>query len=395
MSLEKDRPEIHARFQEVFGGNSRLFRGPGRVNLIGEHTDYNGGFVMPAAIGLSCWVAAAPRSDDKLVVFSENYREIYEVDLTTAAFERTGRWFDYPLGVAWALRQSGVILDGANLYIFGEVPVGIGLSSSAAIELAVGLALADLAGRPIDRVALARLCQAAENLFVGTRCGIMDQFVSALGHSGYALFLDCRSLQYDLIPLPKWMRLVICDTTVSRELGSSEYNMRRAQCEEGAQRLASVIPGIESLRDVSSADLEAHKDALPNVILKRCRHVVSENARVLTAVSALRIGDIEVLKGVMFESHRSLRDDFEVSCRELDVMVEIASKQPGVHGARMTGGGFGGCTVNLVDLDRIGDFQRNVAAAYQTATGRQANIYVCEPSDGADVAVGASIGSLI
>jgi galactokinase len=394
MNQRNGRSKLQARFQDVFGGDCRLFRAPGRVNLIGEHTDYNDGFVLPVAIGLSCWVAAAPRTDHKLVAYSENYRETCEASLSTP-LHRTGKWFDYPLGVAWVLQQAGIQLSGANLYIFGDIPVGIGLSSSAAIELATGYALLDLAGEQIDRLGLALHCQRAENTFVGMRCGIMDQFVSSLGQSGCALFLDCRSLDYRLVALPESLRVVVCDTTVTRELGSSEYNVRRAQCEEGAHLLSSRIPGVESLRGVSYNQLMLHRNEMAEVVWKRCRHVVTENDRVCKAVAALQAGDLQGLSEAMFESHRSLRDDFEVSCPELDLMVELSSRQAGVHGARMTGGGFGGCTVNFVDVDRVADFVQSMADTYHAATNRKPNIYVCEPSDGAEQAISANLGSVL
>jgi galactokinase len=394
MNPRNGRPKLQARFQDVFGGDCRLFRAPGRVNLIGEHTDYNDGFVLPVAIGLSCWVAAAPRTDHKLVAYSENYREICEASLSTPLL-RTGKWFDYPLGVAWALQQAGIQLSGADLYIFGDIPAGIGLSSSAAIELATGYALLDLAGEQIDRLRLALLCQRAENTFVGMRCGIMDQFVSCFGQSGCALFLDCRSLDYRFVALPESLRIVVCNTTVTRELGSSEYNVRRAQCEEGAHLLSKRIPGVESLRDVSYKQLMLHRNEMTEVVWKRCKHVVTENDRVCKAVAALQAADLHSLTEAMFESHRSLRDDFDVSCPELDLMVELCSRQAGVHGARMTGGGFGGCTVNIVDVDCVADFVHNVAETYHAATNRKPDIYVCVPSDGAEQTVLANVGSVL
>jgi galactokinase len=375
--------DLGKKYSGRFQGDSRVFRAPGRVNLIGEHTDYNDGFVMPAAIGLSCWASIGPRPDQKLVLVSENFGEAHEADLDDALLRARGVWSDYPIGVAWALQRAEFGLTGANVYIRGEVPLGVGLSSSAAIELCIALGLSEMAGHRIDRISLALLCQTAENEFVGTRCGIMDQFVSALGRAGCVLFLDCRSLDYELVPVPSGIRLVICDTTVRRGLASSEYNARRADCEAGVQGLAEVLPDIHALRDVSLADLDRHRDLLTSTVYKRCRHVITENDRVMRAASALRSGLIEELGNLMAESHRSLRDDYEVSCAELDLMVELALRQKGTRGARMTGAGFGGCTINLVETAHAIEFRNSMLSAYQDAMGVRPNIYICEASDGA------------
>ncbi len=376
--------EIHTRFKARFGTSAAVYRAPGRVNLIGEHTDYNEGFVLPAAIGFSCWVAIASRDDRKLVLYSENFRESVEADIDDLKLCATGKWPDYPLGVAWALGQAGSGCRGANIYICGEVPLGAGLSSSAAIEVSVGYALLDTSHHPIDRTRLAILCQRAENEFVGARCGIMDQFTSCYGRAGHALLLDCRSLEFRLVALPPKVQLVICNTMVRHELAISEYNARRAQCEEGVRKLGQVLPGIRALRDVTLAQLEEHRSRLNGTIYKRCRHIVTENDRVCQAASAFQTGEIGELRRLMADSHRSLRDDFEVSCRELDIMVEITSRQRGIYGARMTGGGFGGCTINLVDAAESLEFQGRVAAEYESTTGLRPDIYVCEASQGAE-----------
>jgi galactokinase len=381
--MDKAR-DLLAKFEGRFGARAAIYRAPGRVNLMGEHTDYNGGFVLPAAIGFSCWVAIAPREDRKLVLFSENFGESAEADLDDLNIRATGKWPDYPLGVAWALAETRNTGRGANLYISGEVPLGAGLSSSAAIEVSVGYALLDMSRCPIDLTQLALLCQRAENEFVGMRCGIMDQFTSCHGRAGHALLLDCRSLDFSLVPLPPRVHLVICNTMVRHELAASEYNARRSECEEGVRKLGEVLPGIRALRDVTFDQLEQHRGCLTDKVYRRCRHIITENERVHGAVSALQSGAISGLKQLMDDSHRSLRDDFEVSCRELDIMVEIAARQRGIYGARMTGGGFGGCTINLVDAAHSLEFQRQVAAGYQSATGLKPDIYVCEASRGAE-----------
>ena len=352
------------------------------MNLIGEHTDYNDGFVLPAAIEFYCWVAAASRHDRKLVVHTENFDETVEANLDSLSSAGKNPWPKYPLGVAWALERAGKRLSGANLLIAGEVPLGSGLSSSAAIEVATGAALLHSSGHVIDRIELAKLCQQAENEFVGARCGIMDQFVSCHGRAGHALLLDCRSLAFELVELPAGIQLVICNTMVKHELGSSEYNLRRGECEEGVRKLRASLPEIRALRDVSMAQLEVHRRLLPEKVFARCRHVISENARVRDAVQALKRGDIRSIGALMRDSHRSLRDDYEASCIELDMMTEIAEEQPGVVGSRMTGGGFGGCTVNLVGTASVETFKQNVAAEYCARTGISPEIYVSGASDG-------------
>jgi galactokinase len=377
------RPTILERFRARFGGDPRVYRAPGRVNLIGEHTDYNDGFAMPAAIEFYCWVAVSTREDRKLSIYSEEFSAAADADLDSASHQPSKTWSDYPVGVALQLEQAGFRLRGANLLIESEVPMGAGLSSSAAIEVATALALADQSGWSPDRVRLAQLCQKAENEFVGARVGIMDQFVSLHGQEDHALMLDCRALTFESLLIPDSVKLVISNTMVKHELASSEYNRRRADCEEAVRRLAEVLPGIRALRDVSLEQLERHQDVLSEVIYKRALHIVTENARVLDSAEALRSGDIARFGMRMAESHRSLRDLYEVSCRELDLMVDLAYQQRGVFGARMTGGGFGGATINLVDARYAGEFKEKMAKAYQKETGLVPQIYICKPAEGA------------
>lgn len=362
---------------------ARTFRAPGRVNLIGEHTDYNDGFVMPAAIGFSTFVSVSPADDRKLSLFSENFSEAVEFDLNDPNPRAAGHWSDYPKGVAVTLERAGYRLKGANLRIRGEVPIGSGLSSSAAIEVATGYALLNNAGQVVEPVEIAKLCQQAENEFVGIRSGIMDQFASCYGRAGKALLLDCRSLEYKLLPLPQHVRLVICNTMVKHALSDGEYNKRRAECEAGVRHFAQSLPNVRALRDVTYAHLKRYGNDLSEVIYRRCRHVITENDRVLEAANSLEKGDLEVFGRLMNESHLSLRDDYEVSCKELDVMVELAHQIGGVYGARMTGGGFGGCTVNLVNAENVEEFRRTVAQGYTAAVGIVAEIYVCTAAEGA------------
>jgi len=379
----KTRQQILDGFKARFGTAASVYRAPGRVNLIGEHTDYNDGFVLPAAIEFYCWAAAAPRGDGKLVIYSENFNETVEASLDSLSPLAKKYWANYPLGVAWALRRAGKPINGANIYIAGEVPLGAGLSSSAAVEVSVALALLQQSGNAENRAELAQLCQKAENEFVGARVGIMDQFISCFGRASHALLLDCRSLEHEFVKLPADVQLVICNTMVRHELSSSKYNERRAECEEGVRILRSALPEVRALRDVTLSELEDHRQNITPKVFARCRHVITENGRVKRAVEALHKGDTAALGPLLEDSHRSLRDDYEVSCRELDLMVEIAGVQCGLIGARMTGGGFGGCSINLVESAAVSDFRRNVVAAYSSKTGLTPDIYVSPASEGA------------
>ena len=376
--------ELLTAFKSHFGTGASVYRAPGRVNLIGEHTDYNQGFVLPAAIGFSCWVGIAPRNDRKVTVYSENFKETRDADLDHLGTSGVDHWSDYPLGVAWALQEAGYRLMGANLYIAGDVPLGAGLSSSAAIEVSTGYALLSAAGHAIDRTKLALLCQRAENNFVGARVGIMDQFVSCHGRAGSALMIDCRSLEYRSLKLPPKVSLVICNTMVKHKLQAGDYNVRRWECEEAVRKLSAGLPGIRSLRDLSMEELAQNQSLLSDTLYRRCRHIISENARVREVADLFAQGKTDGLRELMAASHQSMRDDYEISCRELDVMVEIAGRQTGVYGARMTGGGFGGCTVNLVEAAHAAEFQRQVSAEYAGAIGLHPDIYICEASQGAE-----------
>ena len=362
----------------------RTFRAPGRVNLIGEHTDYNDGFVMPAALDFSTWVKVSPLEQRKLKIFSENFNDEIEIDLDDQNISARGRWSDYPVGVAVILERAGHRLRGARLQIRGEVPMGSGLSSSAAVEVATACALVANSELKIDPRELALLCQRAENEFVGARVGIMDQFISLFGQAQKALLLDCRSLEFRLLPLPDNVRLIICNTMVKHALASSAYNERRAQCEAGVKHLAKFLPNVAALRDVTIEQLEEHRSGLDDVVYRRCRHVITENARVLAAGDALERGDLKQFGELMAESHVSLRDDYEVSSEELDLMVEIARKLEGVFGARMTGGGFGGCTVNLVAESQVEEFRARVVTEYEHATTLLSEIYICIAANGAE-----------
>jgi len=368
--------ELRQKFRSLFGDEPRIFRAPGRVNLIGEHTDYNDGFVLPVAIDLYVWVAIAPRADSRLVVHSTNFNQRVEFVPEDLSVHSEGAWSDYVRGVAYFLSRAGPSLRGANLMLHGDVPMGAGLSSSAACEVGVGYSLEQISGIPVDLLRLAKIGQRAEHEFAGTRCGIMDQLVCCCAGANSALFLDCRSLEYEAVPLFPDASLVVCDSKVKHAHAAGEYNARRFDCESGARLLAEKTPGVRALRDVSVADLERWRRALPETIYKRCRHVVAENARVLEAVSALRDLDANRFGSLMYESHRSLRDDFEVSCSELDLLVDLASRCDGVYGSRMTGGGFGGSTVSLVKKDRTASFADRVSEGFEERAGSTPEIHV-------------------
>jgi galactokinase len=380
-----DRNAVREIFRQQFGDRpARMFRAPGRVNLIGEHTDYNGGFVLPMAIDRGTVVAAAANQSRRVCVHSLNVNESFEFDLDHPGPKQRGLWLDYVEGVAQSLKSRGLPLGGADLVISSDVPVGAGLSSSAALEISTGMALLGVSGLEIEKVDLALAGQQAEHEYVGTNCGMMDQLAAACGLTGHALLIDCRSLAMTQIPLDtSEVAIAICDTRVKHELSSSEYNRRRAECERGVEILSELLPGIRALRDVSIADFEMSEERLPEPIRSRCRHVVTENARTLLAAAALRESDFREMGRLMLKSHESLRDDYAVSCLELDVLVDIATSLDGLYGARMTGGGFGGCTVNLVQRLALEKFQEKVITEYNKTTGKIPTIYISEPDDGA------------
>ena len=397
MPVEHNRPtntgstsEAVARLaEERWGSPARIFRAPGRVNLIGEHTDYNDGFVLPVAIRFSAWIAGRRRLDRQVVVYSQDFDDTREFDLDRLPEKPQRHWSDYIAGVLITLHQAGLTITGSDLILGGDTPIGSGLSSSAALETVAAFALLSLAGEPVNRTQVALLCQKAESDFVGVRVGIMDQFVSGHARAGNALLLDCRSLNYRFAPLPLGVSIVIANSMVHHELAASEYNQRRAECEEGVRALSRHLPEITALRDVSMEHLERFRSDLRPVVFRRCRHVIAENQRVLLAFEALEQNDLTAFGQLMYESHRSLREDYEVSCPELDLLVRFASSLPGVFGARMTGGGFGGCTVNLVRSESVGTFRERIGAKYCEETGMEPAIYVTDAAGGAEEIFGA------
>jgi len=360
-----------------------VFRAPGRVNLIGEHTDYNNGFVMPAAISFDVRAACAGNNSGQLAVRSLQQGQTATFPVNDPAPVPQHNWTDYVRGVQIQLAIQGYPISGADLLVDGRVPMNAGLSSSAALEVATALALLAATGKAPPPTTLAQLCQRAENEFVGARCGIMDQFASANGRAGHAILLDCRSLESRSVPLPESLAVVICNTMVKHSIAGNEYSQRRAECEECVRYFNRFRPEVTALRDVTEDDLRQHGAGLSEVLLRRCRHVIRENARVLAAADALNAGELQRVGELMYESHASLRDDYEVSCPELDLMVGLANSISGNYGSRMTGGGFGGCTVTLVDKNAAGRFTAEIAAGYERAVGMRPEIYVPEIADGA------------
>lgn len=380
MSALTCQRRVEQAFVQRFGTSPPfVVRAPGRVNLIGEHTDYNDGFVLPLAIDRAVWIALRPRADRQVQVSSLDFADtaIFSLD----ALEHTGAgWAEFVKGVAWVLQEARYSLHGWEGVIAGDVPVGAGLSSSAALELAVARAFAAVSDLPWEPATMARLGQRAENEWVGVRCGIMDQMISAAGRAGHALLIDCRTLHTEAVPFPPGTTVVVLDTATRRGLVDSAYNERRGQCEAAARAF-----GASALRDVTPERFEAECGRLDEITRRRARHVVTENQRTLQAAEAMRRGDAAKLGRMMNASHESLRDDFAVSSRELDVMVECGRTHPACLGIRMTGAGFGGCAVALVRTEQAEAFTSTVAAGYQASTGITPALYVCAATDGAAV----------
>ncbi len=385
-----ERSELIKAFENVYGtgGEIRTFFAPGRVNLIGEHTDYNGGHVFPCALMNGTYAAVRLRSDRKLRFASVNVRnsEIREGSLDELNYSKAAGWTNYPRGVFWAYEQSQRHIPcGAEILYFGDIPPGAGLSSSASMEVLTGLLIRTLYSFPeVDLIEIARLAQQAESEFVGVHCGIMDQFISAMGKKDHAVFLAAESLKYQYVPLHfKDTQIVITNSMVRHSLASSKYNERRAECARALKKL-QVVSNIKALCDLGTDYFESYKDVIMDPVLtKRARHVVYENARTIRARNALRLNHVERFGELMFASHASLRDDYEVSCPELDFLVERAGETDGVLGSRMTGGGFGGCTVSLIRNDAVETYKEYAARCYQREYQRTPEFYIVAAGDGA------------
>lgn len=378
--------ELAALHQASYHTPARIFSAPGRVNLIGEHTDYSGGFVMPAAIDFSTLIAISPRNDGRFVAHSVNFDERVDKTIDEILAGRSKSWADYPAGVLWALREKGIdVSQGFSLTIVGDVPVGAGLSSSASVEVCTAFAVLGTLGKELPLTEIALLCQRAENAFVGANVGIMDQFVICCGAEDNAVMIDTRFLTFTLAPIPPSVRIVICNSMVEHSLadGDGGYNTRRAEMEQGLHILQQHRPEIKALRDATLDDLARWGSEMPEKSLRRCRHVITEDNRVLAALEAFQNHDLARFGELMREAHMSFRDDFQASCPEVDILVELANRQPGCFGARLTGGGFGGCTVNLVATEQVPAFVEAMRAGYLAATGINAEIYTSRASAGA------------
>jgi galactokinase len=381
MKVEKE--EALRRHKQHFGRPGQVFAAPARVNLIGEHTDYTGGFVMPMAIDFQTVAVVSGREDGRAVFYSANYDEEVGFEIASLAKMPGGKWSDYPAGVLWSLCKEGVSVGGFSMSLMGDVPLGAGLSSSASVEVATAMALLDHAKAELPLEKVATLCRRAENEYVGAKSGIMDQFASAGCVAHRAMMLDCRSLAYELLPLPDEVRVVICNSMVKHAVATGEYGDRSAEVLAGQEVLQQERPGVELLRDATVEDLEACRDKMPIASYKRCRHIITENARVLKAREALLSGNMVRLGALMVEAHASVRDDFAASCEEVDVLVTIANEQEACFGARITGGGFGGCSVNVVCAEMAAEFVATVRQQYAAKTGIDADCFVCTPADGA------------
>jgi galactokinase len=364
--------------------DGKIYRAPGRVNLIGEHTDYNDGFVMPAAMAYEIRVAATPRADRRVTVVSDGFSGSREFDLDALQPGVRHDWSDYVRGMLIELQNDGARLRGTDLRVTSDLPVGAGLSSSAAIAVGVGFALLDAAGLAVDRVKLALAAQRAENRHAGINSGIMDQFISANARAGHAILLDTRTLSFDFLPLPTAATFVVCNTMVKHANATGGYNERHAECAAGVAALAPRYPEVRALRDVSLEQLELARDAMSEIVFRRCRHVITENARVIDAGKALNGSDFAGFGRLMTASHASMRDDFAISAPEVDTMVELAvAFGSSVYGARMTGGGFGGSTVNLVAAGDVDAFVRYIVPAYRAATSIEPLLYLGVGAPGA------------
>jgi len=376
---------ITAAFQHYFSSTPLLVRAPGRVNLIGEHTDYSGGFVLPAAIDKEICFAVGLNGSTQARLFSYDQQEAYTTELTDMQPGQP-QWANYLKGVVAQFQKRGLTIPGFDCVFGGNVPIGAGMSSSAAVECGLAFALNELLGTGLSRMELARMAQLAEHEFAGVQCGIMDQFASLFGRPDQVVRLDCRSLEYEYFPFNTQVcHIVLCNSGVKHSLASSEYNTRRQECEQGVAVLAQYYPQVQSLRDVALEQLAAHQAELGEVVYRRCRYVVEENHRVVSACEYLEAGDLTAFGQNMYASHAGLRDDYEVSCPELDILVEAARPLPGVYGARMMGGGFGGCTINLVAPEQVEAFVAAMKTAYQQRLGIALETYQTTIMGGVDV----------
>ncbi len=386
MNKESLKKNVKEHFKIKFGSEPLIIISPGRVNLIGEHTDYNDGFVLPAAIDKVIVLGMKENQTKKVRVFSIDMNESIEIDLSNKLEQQEFHWANYVKGVIAELNKKNIVVDGFDLVFGGDIPIGAGMSSSAALEGGILLGLKSLFEFDLTKLEMVKTGQLTEHNHVGVRCGIMDQFINVYGQKGHALKLDCRSLDYEMIPFDQDdLRIVLCDTKVSHNLASSEYNVRRAQCEEGVEVLRKLYPSIKNLRDVTLQQLEENKSELSPIVFQRCKFVIKENQRVLDGCEYLETGDISSFGACMYDSHHGLSKNYEVSCTELDLLVDIARELPGVIGSRMMGGGFGGCTINIVRKENVKEFSKNISQEYNERTGLDIEIYITKIGKGVHI----------
>jgi galactokinase len=380
-----DISKLKEKFQSLFNSEPLLVRSPGRVNIIGEHTDYNEGFVLPAAIDKAIYIAIGKRDDEVISLYAQDYQQSHEIKLSNIV-PTNKHWPNYILGIVDQLQKKNYPISGFNLAIDGDVPLGAGLSSSAAVECATVYALNDLFGLGIEKIEMVKMAQLAEQTFAKVMVGIMDQFASMFGKKGHAIKLDCRSLEYEYVPLVlKGIKILLLNTNVKHSLASSEYNTRRAQCEEGVALVKEKHPEVNSLRDVTMEMLQTLVAPKDQIIFKRCKYVVEENIRLLEGCEDLKKGHIDALGKKMFLTHEGLSKEYEVSCRELDFLVNHVKNNPAVLGARMMGGGFGGCTINLVKEEAIDELVKKISKDYQQAMNLELSAYIAGIEDGSSV----------
>ncbi|NJD22835.1 MAG: galactokinase [Melioribacter sp.] len=376
---------VTQKFQELFNEKPLLVRSPGRVNLIGEHTDYNEGFVLPAAIDKAIFLAISPRNDEKCSLFALDMNDSFQFSLNSLQFSEK-HWPNYLMGVVDQILKLGCNLKGFNCVFGGDIPIGAGMSSSAAIEAGLAFALNHIFNLGIDKLSLVKLAQKAENEFVGVKCGIMDQYINIFGKSGNVLRIDCRSLEYDYFPFEyKNISIVLFDTGVSHSLASSEYNQRRKECTLGVELIKKDHSQIKSLRDVTTAVLNDYKNKLDSKIFRRCKYVVEENDRMMKACESLNKKDLKLFGTLMYQTHEGLSKDYEVSCKELDYLVELTTNNPGVYGSRMMGGGFGGCTINLIENNIVEETKEKISKKYKEKFNIELKTYVTSISNGTSI----------
>jgi len=374
--------KIQERFKEKFAGEAIIVRSPGRINLIGEHTDYNGGFVLPAAIDKYAYVAVSHRTDNLIHLYSESYQEFHNSDVNQLETSEKG-WPNYVLGVVDQFVKKGCQINGFNLYLDGDIPTGAGLSSSAAVECATAYALAKLFNINIDRMELALLAQKAEHVFAGVRCGIMDQFASVFGKEGHAVKLDCNTLDYKYVPLNlNGYKLVLLNSNVKHKLAESAYNDRRSQCEHGLKWVKEHHPEINTISEATVEQLKRYVLSKDENVYRKCNYVLAENARLEGVIEDLKSGDLKALGEKLYQTHQGLSEEYEVSCKELDFLVNKTKQLPQVLGARMMGGGFGGCTINLVSNDFVSDFEQIMKTAYDSKFEHRLSVYAVNISSG-------------